>query len=169
MKDIKIYINETINISSSDKSPYRLSKKKKFPDWIKHALVKSKGNDFISKYTWNGEAEIFVQTVVLDNKKYYEVLMGDVYYVLQDNDDSRLSIYYLTTLENLDKFLEFTLKPNRMKKHAELGADGEIHVWHTTMQKYLPNNLKKDIIDDEELIKKCNFNYIDIFDLYNGK
>ena len=77
--------------------------------------------------------------------------------------------YYLTTLGQLDRFLEFTLKPNKMKKHSELGEDGEIHVWHTKMQKNLPANLKKDIIKDEEIIKKCKFHNMNIFDLYEGK
>lgn len=153
-----------------DKSPYTLTKKKKFPDYVRHCYVKAQGKDFIYKNTWNGEVDIFVQTVVLDKKKYYAVLMGDADEAFQNGSaGNKLMTYYLTTLGQLDKFLEFTLKPNRMKKHAELGADGEIHVWHTTIQKNLPANLKKDIIKDEDIIKKCKFHHMDIFDLYEGK
>ena len=96
--------------------------------------------------------------------------MGDAEGALQDgNEGDNIMTYYLTTLGQLDKFLEFTLKPNKMKKHSELGEDGEIHVWHTKMQKNLPANLKKDIIKDEEIIKKCKFRNMNIFDLYKGK
>ena len=153
-----------------DKSPYTLTKKKKFPDYVRHCYVKAQGKDFIYKNTWDGEADIFVQTVTLDKKKYYAVLMGDAEGALQDgNEGDNIMTYYLTTLGQLDKFLEFTLKPNKMKKHSELGEDGEIHVWHTKMQKNLPANLKKDIIKDEEIIKKCKFHNMNIFDLYKGK
>lgn len=159
--------NIELKTPSPDKSPYTLSKKKRFPNWVRHAYVKAQGKDFIYKNTWSGEAEIFVQTVVLGKKKYYKVLMGDADESLQNGSTGdSLAIYYLTTLGQLDKFLEFTLKPNRMKKHAELGEDGEIHVWHSKMSKHLPPMLKKDIINDEEIIKKCNFEEMDIFDFY---
>ena len=106
---------------------------------------------------------------MLDGKKYYAVLMGDTNAALVNDNYDKLGFYYLTTLGQLDKFLEFTLKPNRMKKHDELGADGEIHVWFSKMQKNLPVNLKKDIIKDEDIIKKCKFHHMDIFNLYDGK
>ena len=148
-----------------DKSPYTLSKKKRFPEWVKHAYVKHNGKDFIYKNTWNGEADIFVETVKKDGKNYYNVYMGDADGSLNDGN-SMMATYYLTSLGQLDKFLEYTLKPARRKKHAEVGADGEIHVWSSDMKKNLPAALKKDIIKDEKLIKDLNFHYMDIFDLY---
>ena len=83
-----------------------------------------------------------------------------------DNGKDELYTFYLTTLGSLDKFLEYTLKPNRKKMHSELGADGEIHVWYSNMQKNLPPALKKDCIKDENLIKELGFHDFDIYDLY---
>ena len=157
------------NIPSPDKSPYTLVKKNRFPSYVRYCEITAEGKDFIFKNTEYGRADIFVQTVVLDGKKYYAVLMGDTNAALVNDNYDKLGFYYLTTLGQLDKFLEFTLKPNRMKKHDELGADGEIHVWFSKMQKNLPANLKKDIIKDEDIIKKCKFHHMDIFDLYDRK
>lgn len=148
-----------------DKSPYTLTKKKKFPSWCKHAYVKADGKDFIYKNTWNGEADIFVETVKKDGKNYYQVYMGDADGSFNDGR-SLMDTYYLTSLGQLDKFLEYTLKPARRKQHSEVGADGEIHVWYTNMNKNLPASLKKDVIKDEKLIKELGFHYMDIFDLY---
>ena len=91
--------------------------------------------------------------------------MGDVDSSFENGRDLT-DVYYLTTLGQLDKFLEFTLKPARRKQHAELGADGEIHRWSSAMNKTLPASLKKDIIKDEQLIKDLDFKYFDIYDLY---
>lgn len=148
-----------------DKSPFKLSKKKKFPDYIKHCLIKSTDNVVVKKYSYWGEAEIFVETVKKDGKNYYKVYMGDVRSTL-DNGKDELYTFYLTTLGSLDKFLEYTLKPNRQKMHSELGDDGEVHVWHSSMQKNLPGALKKDCIKDEKLIKELGFHDMDIYKLY---
>lgn len=148
-----------------DKSPFTLSKKKKFPDYIKHCLIRSKDSDIVRKYSYWDEAEIFVETIKKDKKNYYKVYMGDVRSTF-DNGKDELYTFYLTTLGSLDKFLEYTLKPNRKKMHSELGADGEIHVWYSNMQKNLPPALKKDCIKDENLIKELGFHDFDIYDLY---
>lgn len=148
-----------------DKSPFTLTKKKKFPNYIKHCLIKEKDNVIVKKYSYWGEAEIFVETVKKDKKNYYKVYMGDVRSSF-DNGSDDMYTFYLTTLGSLDKFLEYTLKPNRQKMHSELGADGEIHVWYSSMQKNLPANLKKDCIKDENLIKELNFHDFNLDDLY---
>ena len=149
-----------------DKCPFTLRKKKQFPDYVKHCLIKSKDNAVVKKYSYWDEAEIFVETVKKDGKNYYKVYMGDVRSTF-DNGKDELYTFYLTTLGSLDKFLEYTLKPHRQKMHSELGDDGEIHVWYQSMQKNLPPALKKDCIKDEKLIKELGFHDFDIYDLYN--
>ena len=158
--------NEKAKQPSEDNSPFTLRKKKQFPDYIKHCLIKSKDNAIVKKYSYWDEAEIFVETIKKDGKNYYKAYMGDVRSTF-DNGKDELYTFYLTTLGSLDKFLEYTLKPNRQKMHSELGADGEIHVWYSSMQKHLPANLKKDCIKDENLIKELHFHDLDIYDLYN--
>lgn len=150
-----------------DKSPFTLSKKKRFPSYIKHCLVKEKNNEAVKKYSYWGEAEIFVETVKKDKKNYYKVYMGDVRSSF-DNGSDEMYTFYLTTLGSLDRFLEYCLKPNRKKMHSNLGADGEIHVWYSNMQKSLPPMLKKDCIKDENLIKELNFHDFDLYDLYKN-
>lgn len=150
-----------------DKCPFTLRKKKQFPDYIKHCILKSKDNAIVKKYSYWGEAEIFVETVKKDGKNYYKVYMGDVRATFDDGKDL-LYTFYLTTLGSLDKFLEYVLKPNRQKMHSELGDDGEIHVWYQNMQKHLPANLKKDCIKDENLIKELKFHDFDIYELYKN-
>lgn len=149
-----------------DNSPFTLTKKKKLPNYIKHCLIKEKDNAIVKKYSYWGEAEIFVETVKKDNKNYYKVYMGDVRACFDNGTNKYMYTFYLQTLGSLDKFLEYTLKPNRQKMHSELGADGEIHVWYSSMQKNLPTNLKKDCIKDENLIKELNFHDFDLDDLY---
>ena len=149
-----------------DKSPFTLTKKKRLPNYIKHCLIKEKDNAIVKKYSYWGEAEIFVETVNKDNKNYYKVYMGDVRACIDNGTTSYMYTFYLTTLGSLDKFLEYTLKPNRQKMHSELGADGEIHVWYSSMQKHLPSTLKKDCIKDENLIKELNFHDFDLDELY---
>ena len=149
-----------------DKSPFTLSKKKRFPDYIKHCLIKEKDNAIVKKYADWGEAEIFVETVKKDKKNYYKVYMGDVRACFENGTNNYMYTFYLTTLGSLDKFLEYTLKPHRQKMHSELGADGEIHVWYSSMQKNLPPILKKDCIKDENLIKELKFHDFDLDDLY---
>ena len=92
--------------------------------------------------------------------------MGDVRACFDNGTNQYMYTFYLTTLGSLDKFLEYTLKPNRQKMHSELGADGEIHVWYSSMQKNLPPALKKDCIKDENLIKELKFHDFDLDDLY---
>lgn len=70
--------------------------------------------------------------------------------------------YYLAFLGQLDKFLEFSLKPNRRRQRHELGEDGEIHVWLEKVEKQLPAALKKLVVKDEEIIKKCKFPSINL-------
>ncbi len=149
-----------------DNSPFTLTKKKKFPSYIKHCLIKEKDNAIVKKYSYWGEAEIFVETVKKNNKNYYKVYMGDVRACFDNGTNKYMYTFYLQTLGSLDKFLEYTLKPHRQKMHSELGADGEIHVWYSSMQKNLPTNLKKDCIKDENLIKELNFHDFDLDDLY---
>lgn len=157
---------ESLSVDATpDKSPYRLSKKKKFPEYLKHCIVKNIDNPIVKKYSYWGEAEIFVETIKKDGKNYYKVYMGDVYSSFENGYD-KLNVFYLTTLGQLDKFLEYTLKPNRKKTNSELGADGEIHVWYTNMKKTLPPALRKDCIKDENLIKELGFHDFDIYDLY---
>lgn len=149
-----------------DKSPFTLTKKKKLPNYIKHCLIKEKDNAIVKKYSYWGEAEIFVETVKKDKNNYYKVYMGDVRACFDNGTNQYMYTFYLTTLGSLDKFLEYTLKPNRQKMHSELGADGEIHVWYSSMQKNLPPALKKDCIKDENLIKELKFHDFDLDDLY---
>jgi len=149
-----------------DNSPFTLTKKKKFPSYIKHCLIKEKDNAIVKKYSYWGEAEIFVETVKKNNKNYYKVYMGDVRACFDNGTNKYMYTFYLQTLGSLDKFLEYTLKPHRQKMHSELGADGEIHVWYSSMQKNLPATLKKDCIKDENLIKDLNFHDFDLDDLY---
>lgn len=151
--------------STPDKSPFTLRKKSQFPEYIKHCIIYDKDNAVVKKYSYWGEAEIFVETVKKDKKNYYKVYMGDVRSSF-DNGKDEMYTFYLTTLGSLDKFLEYCLKPNRKKMHSELGADGEIHVWYSSMQKNLPPALKKDCIKDENLIKELNFHDFDLNDLY---
>ena len=92
--------------------------------------------------------------------------MGDVRACFENGTNNYMYTFYLTTLGSLDKFLEYTLKPHRQKMHSELGADGEIHVWYSSMQKNLPPILKKDCIKDENLIKELKFHDFDLDDLY---
>ena len=71
---------ESLSVDATpDKSPYRLSKKKKFPEYLKHCIVKDIDNPIVKKYSYWGEAEIFVETIKKDGKNYYKVYMGDVY------------------------------------------------------------------------------------------
>ena len=160
----KYYSNYSIG-PSPDVSPYKLRKNKKFPSYITHCIVKGSNNTIVKKYTWDEEAEIFVQTVEKDGKKYYKVLMGDVNRSFNRGQDET-SIYYLISLGQLDKFLEFTLKPHRHKKTSWIGGDGDIHYGSSKMNKSMPTNLKQDLIKDDKLIKELNFQYMDIFDLY---
>lgn len=155
-------------VPSPDKSPYTLSKVKKLPDYIRRHIVRAKDNPIVKKYTLYNEARIFVETVKKDNKKYYRVFMGDIAAAFDLNDETRLGIYYLTTLGQLDKFLEYTLKPSRQRHHSVLGPDGEIHVWSSTIEKKLPPILRKDCIHDESLIKKLKFHNFDINTLYDS-
>lgn len=148
-----------------DKSPFTLRKKKQFPEYIKHCIIYEKDNAIVKKYSYWGEAEIFIETIKKDKKNYYKVYMGDVRSSF-DNGHDEMYTFYLTTLGSLDKFLEYCLKPNRKKMHSELGADGEIHVWYSSMQKNLPSSLKKDCIKDENLIKELGFHNFELNDLY---
>lgn len=157
--------NDKAKEVTPDKCPFTLRKKKQFPDYIKHCLLKSKDNAIVKKYSYWDEAEIFVETVKKDGKNYYKVYMGDVRATFDGGKDM-LYTFYLKTLGSLDKFLEYVFKPNRQKMHSELGDDGEIHIWHQTMQKHLPANLKKDCIKDENLIKDLKFHNFDIYELY---
>lgn len=148
-----------------DKSPFTLRKKKQFPEYIKHCIIYEKDNAIVKKYSYWGEAEIFIETIKKDKKNYYKVYMGDVRSSF-DNGHDEMYTFYLTTLGSLDKFLEYCLKPNRKKMHSELGADGEIHIWYSSMQKNLPSSLKKDCIKDENLIKELGFHNFELNDLY---
>lgn len=148
-----------------DKSPFTLRKKKQFPEYLKHCIIYEKDNAIVKKYSYWGEAEIFVETIKKDKKNYYKVYMGDVRSSF-DNGHDEMYTFYLTTLGSLDKFLEYCLKPNRKKMHSELGADGEIHVWYSNMQKNLSPALKKDCIKDENLIKELKFHDFELNDLY---
>lgn len=154
-------------VPSPDKSPYTLSKVKKLPDYIRRHIVRPKDNPIVKKYTLYNEAEILVETVKKDNKKYYRVLIGDVRADLE-GDYNRVGIYYLTTLGQLDKFLEYTLKPSRQRHHSELGPDGEIHTWTSTIEKKLPPMLQKDCIHDEALIKSLKFHDFSAYSIYSN-
>lgn len=154
-------------VPSPDKSPYTLSKVKKLPDYIRRHIVRPKDNPIVKKYTLYDEAEILVETVKKDNKKYYRVLMGDVRADLE-GDYNRVGIYYLTTLGQLDKFLEYTLKPARRRHNSELGPDGEIHTWTSKIEKKLPPILQKDCIHDEALIKSLKFHDFSANSIYSN-
>lgn len=157
--------NVKSNVVTPDKSPFTLRKKKQFPEYIKHCVIDEKDNKIVKKYSYGGEAEIFVETIKKDKKNYYKVYMGDVMSSFENGWDEMYT-FYLTTLGSLDKFLEYCLKPNRKKMHSELGADGEIHVWYSSMKKNLPPSLKKDCIKDENLIKELGFHDFELNDFY---
>lgn len=155
-------------VPSPDKSPYTFSTSKKLPNYIKIHKVTATENPIVKKYTAEYEAEIFVETVIKDNKKYYKVLMGDFKDYFFTQYDKSICMYYLTTLGQLDKFLEYTLKPSRQRHHSVLGPDGEIHVWSSTIEKKLPAILQKDCIHDETLIKSLKFHSWDAVSIYNS-
>lgn len=152
--------------NSSNDVPFELKKNPKFPPYILYCKVKDTENDAVKRYSNYGNVEIFVETVEKDGNKYYKVLMGNTTRAFEYNSEEKMGKYYLTSLSQLDKFLEFTLKPNRRKQNSELGEDGEIHVWTSAIQKKLPSALKRDTITDETLIKSLNFHDFNIYSLY---
>jgi len=152
--------------SSSNAVPFKLTKSAKFPSYILYCKVKDTDSDAVKRYSNYGNVEIFVETAEKDGNKYYKVLMGNTTKAFEYASPEIMGLYYLTSLSQLDKFLEFTLKPNRRKQNSELGEDGEIHVWTSTIQKTLPPALKRDTIKDESLIKSLNFHNFDIYKLY---
>jgi len=151
-KIIDTFYVEYIDGPSPDKSPYKLEQKKRFPKYITHCIVTGKQNESVKKYTWNGEAEVFVQTVVKDGKNYYKVLIAD----RATGSDSE-GIYYLLSLGQLDKFVTFNFKPHRYRKTSWIGGDGEIHYGSSQMGKSLPPEVKKDVITDKNLIASLKF------------
>lgn len=99
-----------------------------------------------SKHNKQTEVETVFQCVELDGTIYYKVKF--------DVPDISNSLFYLTSLNNIDKLANYAANPYDEEAVSNMGEDGELHLATQRTYKPIPKIVQKDIVTDKRLQDK---------------